>query len=243
MKSASIFDSNLAKLHFARFYNADNALIKEISASLTERISILKKNYGGVLVCNHRDFPKTDLAIKRLHTVDLSNPDDKEVLFNDYYDLIFSFFSLHLANDPVIVMKNYLKALREKGVLLAVVFGGQTLKELRQAILKVDMEVFHGAFPRIYPMIDLKDIAMLALKAGFKTPVSDSDIYTYTFSDVRELINFSRSLGYSNCLTMRQKQILPKDYFEKLNQIYLKNFSYAGKLVASFEIVTLTAFN
>lgn len=231
MQPGLIFNKSIARSQFKRLYSPANLLVKEVASSIKDRIQMLKGAPNDVLAYN---------AIGQFEgskELTVWDSDDEDSLATASHDTVISLFSLHIANDPIKAMHNYMRCLKPNGLFLATVFGGQTLKELRQAMIKADLKLIGGTSPRVYPMIDVKDIGMLAQKAGFKNPVSDSEVFDFEFNDARELLNFTRSTGYSNCLYTRSKAPIPKNYLNELNSIF-----GGSKIKATFEVNTLTAF-
>lgn len=218
-----IFDKFSIEAHFNRFYNPDNLLLKEVIAAMHEKVAILTRT-------------TKDLAWHYRTCID----DVKQIWPNQKTDVIASLFALHIDINPIETIAKYLSHLNSDGIMLASVYGGETLKELRQAMLDTDLELFSGASPRIYPMIDIQDLGMLAMRAGAKYPVLDSEIFTYKFNDIIELINFIRSLGYSNCLSMRNHRIMPKNYFKQVEKNYRL---ITNDLIVTFEVITLSIIN
>ena len=74
------------------------------------------------------------------------------------YDLVISVLELHWQNDPVGQLVQMRRALRPDGLMLATMFGGQTLVELRAAMAEAEVEMTGGLSPRIAPMGELRDL-------------------------------------------------------------------------------------
>ena len=108
-------------------------------------------------------------------------PDAKQVADNDrldlgesQHDLVIHALCLHWANDPVGQLVQSRLALRPDGLLIAALFGGQTLQELRMALAEAETRVTGGLSPRVAPMGEIRDLGGLIQRAGLALPVADS---------------------------------------------------------------------
>lgn len=155
--------------------------------------------------------------------------EEKVTLPSDCYDLIISNLSLHFVNNIEDALKNYVKSLKPNGLFLAVIFGENTLTELRQTALNTDIKYYNSVFPKVIPMITTKDFARLALKAGFSVPVSTIETVDAVFQDFNSLLQTIRSAGQINSLNNKPRHFYGHKYFSYLQKEYLENFSYQDK--------------
>ena len=95
------------------------------------------------------------------------------------------------------------RALKPDGLLLACLFAGDTLSELRQSWLAAESAVTGGASPRVAPMIDVRELGALLQRAGLALPVADLDRTIVRYADAVALIHEIRELGLSNTLAGR----------------------------------------
>ena len=125
-------------------------------------------------------------------------PADEEVLpFRDRsLDLVISALSLQLVNDLPGVLAQVRRALKPDGLLLAAMLGGNTLFELRTALLAAEEDVEGGASPRVAPFADVRDLGGLLQRAQFALPVVDAETVVVTYADplalMRELQRHGR---------------------------------------------------
>lgn len=153
------------------------------------------------------------------------------------YDLIISNFTLHYINDVIGSLVQYRRILNiDKGIFIATIFGPKTLHQLKDAFLKLDMQLFSGVYNHIIPFIDPHDGATIMQRAGFKNVVADSFEINIEYQSLSTLLRDIKSLGQGNALTSRSSTILPKSYFQQLEQVYQD----LHQLQCTFEIVTLT---
>ena len=90
-------------------------------------------------------------------------------------DLIVQCLGLHWASDPVGQLIQMKRALRPDGLMIAVMFAGDTLRELRLALTQAEAEVTGGISPRVAPMAEVRALGALLQRAGFGLPVADME--------------------------------------------------------------------
>ena len=159
------------------------------------------------------------------------------------FDLVVSALTLHWTNDLPGALLQLRHALRPDGMLLAALFGGETLTELRAAFLEAELELEGGASPRVAPMADARDLAGLLQRAGFALPVVDSDRLTVTYGNAFALMADLRAMGETNALRERRRGFTRRQTLLRMAELYRERHAGAdGRIPASFEIVTLTAW-
>lgn len=158
-------------------------------------------------------------------------------------DLVVSGLTLHLVNDLPGALIQIRRALKPDGLLLAALLGGQTLSELRQAWLEAEMDVLGGASPRVAPFADVRDLGGLLQRAGFALPVVDSDIVRVAYPSALALMREIKAMGGSNPLIQRSRRPTTRRLMSRACDIYARRYARAdGKVAATFEIITLTAW-
>ena len=159
------------------------------------------------------------------------------------FDLVVSPLVLHWTNDLPGALLQLRQALRPDGLLLAALFGGETLGELRRAFLEAELAAEGGASPRVSPMADGRDLAGLLQRVGFALPVVDSDRLTVTYGDAFALMADLRAMGETNALRERRRGFTRRATLMRMAEIYRDLYGGAdGRISATFEIVTLTAW-
>ncbi|HEX7967021.1 MAG TPA: methyltransferase domain-containing protein [Stellaceae bacterium] len=159
------------------------------------------------------------------------------------FDLVLSSLDLHWANDLPGALLQLRQVLRPDGLLLASLLGGETLFELRHALIEAELAEEGGAGPRVSPFADVRDLGMLLQRAGFALPVVDSDTVTATYADAPALMRDLRGMGETNALAERRRGFTRRATFARAAAIYAEQFGQAdGRIPASFEIITLTAW-
>lgn len=158
-------------------------------------------------------------------------------------DLILSGLELHWANDPVGQLIQMRRSLRPDGLMIAALFGGQTLHELRAALAEAEVEISGGLSPRVAPMAELRDLGALLQRAGFALPVADTERFDLTYTDLWALMRDLRAMGETNILAARRREFTPRALFEVADARYREAFpAEDGRIAATFEVVYLTGW-
>ncbi|MCB1784160.1 MAG: methyltransferase domain-containing protein [Alphaproteobacteria bacterium] len=154
------------------------------------------------------------------------------------FDLILSTLNLHSINDLPGTLLQIRKALKPDGLFLAAMFGGETLHELRAAMMQTEMESLGGLSPRIFPFADKPQTGALLQRAGFALPVVDSEIVTVTYSDIFALMHDLRAMGENNTIQARDKTPPGKTFFMDTAVRYHNEHQEPDQRIpASFEII------
>jgi NADH dehydrogenase [ubiquinone] 1 alpha subcomplex assembly factor 5 len=159
------------------------------------------------------------------------------------FDLIVSGLALHWVADLPGALIQLRRALKPDGLLLAAMFGGATLVELRTALIEAELIEEGGASPRVSPTVEFADAAALLQRAGLAMPVADMDTITVTYPDLLALMRDLRGMGETNALAARRRTPLRRATLARAAAIYRQRFGNGdGRVRATFEIVYLTGW-
>ena len=169
--------------------------------------------------------------------------DDVLALKPGAHDLVVHALSLHWANDPVGQLVQCRRALRADGMFLGLMFGGQTLHQLRASLAQAEAEVTGGLSPRVLPMGEIRDLGGLLQRAGFALPVADSFTRTVSYRDAWHLMADLRAMGEGNALALRLRKPTRRAVMVRAAQIYADTYATAdGRIPATFEVICLTGW-
>ena len=159
------------------------------------------------------------------------------------FDLAVSALALHWAGDMPGALVQLRRALKPGGLLLAAMFGGSILVELRTVLLEAELIEEDGGSPRVSPAADLADVAGLLLCTGFAMPVADAEKITVTYPDALALMHDLRAMGETNALAARRRSPLRRATLARAALLYAERFGRAdGRIPATFEILFLTGW-
>ena len=158
-------------------------------------------------------------------------------------DLAVSMLSLQFVDDLPGTLVQIRRALRPDGLFLAALLGGDTLRELREALADAEIELTGGLSPRVIPFVGVRDLGQLLQRAGFALPVTDSDRFTVRYGSMFDLVADLRAMGATNPLVDRSRRPTSRRLFLRAAEIYAERFADPdGRLRATFEIVSASGW-
>lgn len=214
-------------------------LKREIADRMADRLQEVNRTFDRILDVGGDFTSHTGTAAD---TIDIS--DDPLTLTENTYDLIISNSLFHWVNDLPGLLIQLNRALKPDGLLMASMFGGDTLKELRQCLLSAEVEITGGAHARVIPFADVRDMGSLMQRAGLALPVTDMDTITVNYSSPLKLLHDLRGMGETNALLERPRTFLRRDILMRALEIYMRDFVLDnGKIPATFQIIYLTGWH
>ncbi len=190
---------------------------------------------------------KAQLWFRELNMPEAKLIEDNELLGLEEksYDLIIHALSLHWYNDPIGQLIQIRKALKPDGLMLAFLFGGETLKELRSAFKQAETLNENGISPRVAPMADLEELGKVMLRSGLNLSVVDKNNFEVLYDNPIKLFYDLRGMGETNIMIQRRRTMLKRKTLNSVLDFYLKNFSSdkdKKRVKATFEIICLTGW-
>src|SRR5919106_5417468 len=259
----AVFNRRLLRLRRARAASALHGfdfLIQETALRLMERLRDVRRAFPLALElgCHTGQLAglvRGNAQVGQLIQADLSHDmvrqghgprlvaDEEALPFGPgCLDLVISCFSLHWVNDLPGTLAQVRYALKPDGLFLAMMPGGTTLFELRESLLRAELEVAGGAGPRVSPFIDVRDAGMLLQRAGFALPVADVDTVTVTYDHPLKLMAELRGMGETNALVQRGRA-LDRATLWRACEIYQELFGdSAQRIPATFQLLTLSSW-
>ncbi len=231
--------TDLAALSRNRARARDMLWQNEAFCEVQDRLAEVNKPLTDIAVVT--DFPRIWRGLAQNVTI----APEAEVLSlpQASQDVVILAMGLHWANDPVGQLVQARRALRPDGLLIALMFGGQTLHELRACLAQAEAEVAGGLSPRVLPMAEIRDLGGLLQRAGLALPVADSFTKTLVYRDLPHLMRDLRAFGEGNALAARPRHFARRAIFTRAAEIYTQHFGQAGgRIPATFEVLCLTGW-
>lgn len=162
---------------------------------------------------------------------------------NPRFDLIVSLGALHETNDTPGILAQLRRALRPDGLLILAIPGGDTLGELRDSLLRAELQLGDGASPRVLPFMDVRSAGSLLQRAGFALPVTDLDDVTVRYDTIINLMVDLRAMGATNTLVERARRAPPRQLFAAAHALYAeKHADPDGRLRATFCFIWMSGW-
>ncbi len=161
-------------------------------------------------------------------------------LDDDSFDLVFSSMWLHWCNNLPSLLTQICRSLRPDGLFLGAMLGGDTLAQLRSALVLAEQEVLGGVSARVSPLVHVGDVGMLLQGAGFSIPTVDTDLITVEYPDPRVMMKHLQGMGESNASALRQRGALRRDVLDKAVEYYTERYgdpSDGGAVPATFQVI------
>lgn len=168
--------------------------------------------------------------------------DDNMQLDSNSVDLVLAPFGLHWVNDLPGALIQLHQAIKPDGLLMAVLPGPDTLKELRDALLTAESDVTGGAAMRVDPFTDIRDAGGLLQRAGYALPVVDRDDLTVRYDTPFDLIGDLRKMGANGQLNA-SSPILTRETIGRLLSVYSERYcDDDGRLRATFSLISMSGW-
>ncbi|XP_078505685.1 arginine-hydroxylase NDUFAF5, mitochondrial isoform X1 [Lissotriton helveticus] len=214
-----------------------------------------QKNWAAALPnAEHYNYLKEEETVENLFAVDISENALKNVVKTeiptscvvadeeclpfkeDAFDLVVSNLSLHWVNDLPGAFREIYRVLKQDGVFIGAMFGGETLYELRCSLQLAELEREGGFSPHVSPFTAVNDLGNLLSRAGFNMLTVDTDEIEVRYPGMLEVMKDLQGMGESNCCWNR-KPMLHRDTMLAAAAIYKEMYGNDdGTVPATFQI-------
>ncbi|MCH9753642.1 MAG: methyltransferase domain-containing protein [Alphaproteobacteria bacterium] len=255
-----VFNRNILKMHRDRAANKiykSDFLFKHSFENILDRIYIYKDKYSRAVNIGARIFDFISLSNKKVDIDFLVNTDlsskmlknlsgnrvqaDEEFLpfLNESFDLAVSNLNLHSVNDLPGTLVQIQRSLKESGLFVASFIGENSLKELKEVLIKSEVDVGRNMNFHVSPTISSDMLSSLMVRAQFKDVVVDKDTVKIIYKTPQDLLIDLQNSGESNCMSGGKIRYIGKDVLKKFNENYYKMFpDEGGGVVCTFDIIT-----
>ena len=197
-------------------------------------------------------FPKSkyfssDIAFELLKNSNSTNnkvcfDHDEWVFDKNIFNLIISNNYLQFSNNFELLLQNLNFSLNKNGFLLATVLGSNSLKELKECMMMVDLEKYGGVYQRFFKSLSVEEISNVLKKCNYKIPLIDIDIIEIRYKKFYNLMNDIRSLGLSNIYIDRKNSFENKKYFHNIEETYRKKFFDKNEFISTLEVIYISGW-
>jgi malonyl-ACP O-methyltransferase BioC len=265
--SIRVFDRAVLRKHRDRaapHFAAHDFLVREVAERLADRLSDVTRHFplaldlgchtgemadtlgnrGGIETLVQCDLSPAMAARAAAHGRPALAADEEWLPFADNsFDLVMSCLSLHWVNDLPGTLVQIRRVLKPDGLFLCAMLGGETLKELRQALAEAEIAEEGGLSPRVSPFADVRDLGGLLQRAGFALPVVDADTVDVAYADPMRLLADLRGMGETNAVAERRKGLTRRATLLHALARYQDLFADGeGRVPVTFQVLTMTAW-
>jgi SAM-dependent methyltransferase len=225
----------------ARILNGDRFLERTAAEGLADRLAPVTRKFEKGLWIGEAVVSEIEPFASSWQIADFDAQETLDAGMG--FDLAVSLLSLQWINDLPGALAQIRARLKPDGLLVGVLLGGTTLRELRDAFAQAEIATLGGISPRVSPFADVRDLGGLLQRAGFALPVSDSERLDVRYRDVFGLARDLRLHGLTNAMSERSRRPLRRATLGALLARYGEHHSEEGKLKASFELLYLTGWS
>ncbi|HEV2594255.1 MAG TPA: methyltransferase domain-containing protein [Sphingomicrobium sp.] len=232
---------------------AELFLLERAFADCLERVSLVHRRFERALLlgCPHPAWPERLGPFSA--TIEARDPGPLfasaaagELLVEDAwepvpgtYDLVLAVGTLDTINELPLALGLIRRSMRDDGLLLGALPGGDTLPQLRNAMRAADA-VGRIAVPHVHPRIEASALAPLLSGAGFAHPVVDIDRVAVSYPSLNRLVDDLRRMAATNILRSR-----PRFMDRRARAAAVQSFAAAGehgRTIETFEILHFAAW-
>eukprot|EP00112_Aurelia_sp_Birch-Aquarium-sp1_P023323 Seg690.12 transcript_id=Seg690.12/GoldUCD/mRNA.D3Y31 product="Arginine-hydroxylase NDUFAF5 mitochondrial" protein_id=Seg690.12/GoldUCD/D3Y31 len=198
---------------------------------------LTKDNVGVLHQCDMSQGMLDRCTTQEVPTISVLADEEDLPFEGDSFDAVLSSLSLHWVNDLPGVLRKVKSCLKEDGMFLAAMIGGETLFELRTALQLAELEQEGGFAPHISPFAQMSDCGNLLTRAGFNLTTVDFDEITVDYPSIQDLMKDLKGMGENNAARNR-KSVLHRRTVEAASRIYKEYYGNPdGSIPATFQIL------
>ncbi|KAF2664165.1 S-adenosyl-L-methionine-dependent methyltransferase [Microthyrium microscopicum] len=154
------------------------------------------------------------------------------------FDAVLSSLSLHWINDLPSVLAQINSVLKQDAPFIGVMFGGDSLYELRTSLQLAEQDRRGGVSTHTSPLADVRDIGGLLQSAGFKLLTVDVDDIVIDYPDIFALMQDLQAMGESNAVLGREGSGIRRDVLAAASSIYKElHGNEDGSVPATFRLI------
>ncbi len=155
------------------------------------------------------------------YEIDVENINFKE----NYYDLIYSNFFLHLTSNFERNLRNIFQSLCSNGFFITAIPNKESMFQLLNSMYEADIYFYNGAFQRFNPTIEIDNILPVMKNLDFDSPSIHTDTITIDYKFFDRLLKDVKTMNLSYSYLDKKETFENKNYFKKLEKIYKKTYS------------------
>lgn len=153
-----------------------------------------------------------------------------------------SCFNLQHTNDIPGYLAKWRRRLKKNGQVIGFLFGGNSLKEFRQAWQLTEEKLLGGVSPRFSPLVQPFSVSQLLLRTHYALPIAYTHEFSVEYRHVTEIIEDIRSLGMGASLQSHPKNSLPRHFIDELQAHYQSHYGKNNRLPLTIDLICFSGF-
>lgn len=133
---------------------------------------------------------------------------------NNSQDLVIAHFALLNAQDPLFLLYEFARVLRDEGLLLLTSLGPDTFFELRESFSKVD------GYPHTHAFLDMHHIGDRMKQYHFSDPVVDREEMILAYDDLNLFFTDLKNASMKNNHPQRRRSLMTENQWQKMVSHY-----------------------
>ena len=160
----------------------------------------------------------------------------------DDIDALADLGTLATVNDLPGALAQIRTRLKPGGFFVSTLYGGDSLIELRHALIAAEAQLTGGAAPRLHPTLTAEVGLQLLQRAGFTDAISDREVLRLTYPNLPTLIRDLRAAALTSRLATRAPRP-PRDLFTLAESLWrAADPAPNDRLALTLEVVALTGW-
>lgn len=232
--------SSLAKIQNHIQENHDCEICSSLVQDFLERTYLLHYfpqttlvvgDYGNLVVNN---LSKYHNVLQKVSSYQQVLEKSKLPFDNNSFNLIASFMILQWVINPLELLKEMFRVIKNSGGIQLCFIGENSLKELRDALLISEIDTMQGVSARVLPMITIQQIADMLKLAGFIEIVVDKTTINLNYNNFEGI---RRDLKTHGSLNIMNNLGVSKEFLATLDSYYTHKHTVDNKLSATLDVV------
>lgn len=219
ISSTCLDEKAMAKIrkHARCNFSSSHPIYTDIANRLLERLDFIKMVPKTIANFTWQSVPITENLKKRYSHATIYTIENHYLLSklpNDSVDLIISNLALLWSDNPINVLHDFFRILKNEGLLLLTTLGPDTLKELKYCFQSID------SFPQSQILVDMHHIGDWLKQLHFYDSVVDCEYVTIAYDCLSDLFHDLKATASTNCHCERRKSLMPKGIWQSLLKQY-----------------------
>ncbi len=224
-------------------YDENNFIYKIIAKRIIDSIDLITVDFKNILeiginentIYNYlkkrylkTNIYRSDLCISKNENKNIINflelNIDEFNLKKDHYNLIFSNCFLHLTDNFEDKIKMIFNSMKSNSFFIAAIPDKENMYQLLNSMYETDIFFYDGVFQRFNPTIEIDNILTYFKRYQFDNPLIHSENIIIHYSLFSKLLKDIKMMNLSYAYNDKKKIFEKKKYFEKLENIYLRDY-------------------